>query len=225
MKVLNYRHHSSQGFTLVELLLAMVVFSSLIALATYSLMHFERFWHKDLGKFSQVKFNNQSLLQLNDVIKSAYPQIALTKRKNEAYYFLGRDEGITFVSYAPIFSSLAEPAVVRIFRESSNNGYRLVYEEAPLNNQPLIYLAQELNFIHRLILIDNLPSLSFMYCGLPQRSIGLDISKKNDPSCFSEYDGVETRLNPEIIIISMAEEKLVFDLPNADRLTENKEFN
>ncbi|TPH18972.1 PulJ/GspJ family protein [Litorilituus lipolyticus] len=216
------RLQATKGFTLVELLLAMVVFSSLIALATYSLMHFERFWHKDLGKFQQVKFSNQSLLQLRDVIHSAYPQIVLTEHNKEAYYFLGREEGLTFVSYAPIFSPISEPAVVRIFRENSATGYQLVYEEAPLNNQVLIYLKQELNFVHRLILKDNISRLAFSYCGLPKRSVGLDLTLKNDPGCFLVYDGVETKLNPELVIIDLAGEQLVFNLPNADRLTEKK---
>ena len=112
------RRKTEKGFTLVELLLAMVVFSAIIALATYSLNHFERFWGKNLGSFQQVKFTNQSLLQIRDVIQSAYPQIVLTKNNQEVYYFLGREEGLTFVSYAPIFSPLGEPAVVRIFKEN-----------------------------------------------------------------------------------------------------------
>ncbi|RHW74871.1 type II secretion system protein [Colwellia sp. RSH04] len=224
MGIIQLSKKRSKGFTLVELLLAMVVFSSLVALATYSLMHFERFWHKDLGRFNQVKFTNQSLIQLSDVINSAYPQIVLNTRMNEVYYFLGREEGLTFVSYAPIFSPLAEPAVIRVFREKSEEGFRLVYEEAPLKAQPLIYLEQELNFVHRLVLANGIAALSFKYCGLPRRSIGLDIEQKNEPECFNEYDGALTYLNPHLVMISLAGETLVFQLSNADRLTENKEL-
>ncbi len=215
------RVNQQSGFTLIELLLSLTIFSTLVGLSTYSIMHFDQYWHKSFGHFENTRVSYQLLNQLNDVYLSAYPQTVLTKEGREVYYFLGDEDGNTFVTAAPIFSGQGEKAVVRVFKEKQADGFRLVYEEAPLNQKPLVYLDQELNFIYRIIVKNVNSDISFLYCGYTERYAELGNVSRRKPDCYETFDGVLTNLNPSIVSIQFDQSALAFKLSNAENLLEN----
>lgn len=212
------------GFTLIELLLSLSIFATLVGLSTYSIMHFQQFWHSNFGQFEHSRVNTQLLNQLNDVYLSAYPQTVLTRSGGEAYYFLGDENGNTFVTASPVFSGSSVNAVVRIFKERSDSGYRLVYEEAPLDKEPLIYLDQELNFTYRVVLNNDISEITFLYCGYNERYAELGEVSRAKPSCYKIFDGVETNLNPSVVRIQYDNSILAFSLSNAENLLESSGF-
>ncbi|MDI4652082.1 MULTISPECIES: prepilin-type N-terminal cleavage/methylation domain-containing protein [Pseudoalteromonas] len=217
---------SNKGFTLIELLLSLSIFSTLIALSTYSIMHFDRFWNKSTGHFENVRVRYQLLNQLKDVFVSGYPQTVLTSKNGdytEVYYFLGDESGMTFVTESPIFTG--NKAVVRVFKEKDVKGYRLMYEEAPLTDStPLIYLDQELNFQYRVKMLVSKGNIEFSYCGFKQRFADIDSITRQAPSCYNKFDGVTTSLNPESIVIQSGETIISFRLSNGEALTEKSGF-
>lgn len=212
------------GFTLIELLLSLTIFSSLVALASYSIMHFDTYWSKNFGRFESTRIKFQLLNQLNDVYLAAFPQTVLTKGGNEVYYFLGDEKGNTFVTSSPIFSGSGNNAVVRVFKEKVAQHYELFYEEASLESTPLVYLDQQLNFTYRVKILSAKNIINFKYCGYSQRFADLDNIAREKPKCFEVYDGVNTSLNPDIISIQYDDEILAFKLSNAENLIEQDGF-
>ena len=217
------RQAHNRGFTLIELLISMSILAMLIGLASYSMMHFSSFWERKVSNIDETRQQGVLLNQLTDVIISNYPQQVKLSSGNTGYYFLGREEGATFVSISPIFTGDGTPAVVRIFREKSETGWKLVYEEAPLHQRPLVYLTQDLNFQYRVVILSELEQLRFNYCGFNERySDGIDFSSRTF-SCMDEYDAVETGISPSRIEITVGNEQtLRFTLVNAENISESR---
>ncbi len=205
-----------RGFTLVELMIALVILVGLLFTANFSYSLYSRYWSGRLGEFDQSMFYYQGLLQVKNTVDSAVPYVVKNDTEGYSFYFLGRDEGFTLVSAAPIFApTVNDASVVRIFREQVGNTYQLVYEEAPLLDGLLIHLNQQLAFKYRTVLMRTDQPITFEYFGWAQREH--KFVQQNfpaaQPSWSSQYDGAVTRLQPEKIAMTIGVDRLIFDLP------------
>lgn len=197
----------NKGFTLVELLITMAIMSLLMTIAGYSYNQYSQFWHKRLGGFEQKQASVRSKLQLRDTLNAMAPYLVKNEKGNWVYYFLGREEGLTFISYSPIFSGEGGTSVVRVFKERQSDGlYSLIYEEAPLSSVMLLELDQILNFQYRLVIAKNLNEISFSYFGWPNiesKYIKEDTIVQS-ASWTTNYDGAKTNLQPDRVKINSA---------------------
>ncbi len=206
----------SAGFTLIELLIAITILSLVIGLATYSFSLFSRQWsERDLAARWGVS-RLQRVELVSRALEDSIPWLVRQKTGAPGFYFLGRDEGFTFVTGSPIFAD-GVPAVVRLFRERSADGsWQLVYEEASLRGLSLQSVDQQLPFKHRLIVIDRRSEIGFRYYGwesLEAKSAsGDDFSIK--PLWFTEYDGLVRVQHPQSIAIDMGDFESVFEIPS-----------
>ena len=203
------------GYTLVEVLIAMVLLVSLMFTANYSYSQYSSYWAGRLGQFDRTVFGFQSLLQVKDTIDSVIPYIVEEDDDQYTFYFLGRDQGATFVTAAPIFAvTQNDAAVVRLFVEQNNEGYQLVYEEAPLSDRLLVKLNQELTFKHRLVLMNSTEPLRFSYLGWQQwehKVLRADYPKEL-PTWRSNYDAGVTRAQPVAMQLHIGNEVLAYSL-------------
>jgi type II secretory pathway pseudopilin PulG len=208
------------GFSLVELLLALSIMFAVLVLAATAYQLYTNSWKRDLSKIEQsyqrLRFHELML----DALQGIIPQSVTESIGNDktGFYFLGREEGFTAVSASPIYNVQA-PAVIRIFREQNENGtLRLVYEEASLARQPLIYSTQELSFSYRKILLDNLTSLEFSYYGWASSQARVDslseFENEIEKGWFIEYDGLARRYHPDQIRIEINGFQLTIAVPN-----------
>jgi prepilin-type N-terminal cleavage/methylation domain-containing protein len=212
-----------RGFTLVELLIAMTIMLVMLVLAATAYQLYNDSWQRDLSKIerSYQSFRYHELML--DAMQGILP-LAVTDQGSRAFYFLGREEGFTAVSYAPIFNS-AYPAVIRVFRETNADGsYRLVYEEASLQHVVLKSAEQNLPFSRRQVIVNNVSELSFRYFGwkdidLRMAAMGdINVSLREKPEWFEEYDSLSRRLHPQKIQIVIADFPLEFAIPDRSRL-------
>lgn len=206
----------NSGFTLIEMLISTVLLLMVLATANFAYSFFNQYWNGRLGHFDQTLFSARSMLQTQMAIESAIPYVVETEKKGTyGFYFLGRDEGLTLVSASPIFSNVANAsAVVRIFREQTEDGFQLVYEEAPLDQQLLLSLDQELTFNYRIVMASHKEKIAFSYFGWPSREDRYALTPK--PLLrrwFTEYDAAKTRMQPLKVKIEIDNEALVFELP------------
>ncbi|MBU0912812.1 MAG: hypothetical protein KKF22_09770 [Gammaproteobacteria bacterium] len=211
------------GFSLVELLLALSIMFAVLVLAATAYQLYTSSWKRDLSKIEQsyqrLRFNELMLDALQGIIPQSVTEASGSNKIG--FYFLGREEGFTAVSASPIYNVQA-PAVIRIFREQNENGsLRLVYEEASLAQQPLIYSTQELPFSYRKILLDNLTSLEFSYYGWLNRQARVDamadiadIATEIQKGWFTEYDGLVRQFHPEQIRIEINGFQMIIAVPN-----------
>ncbi|MEH8015828.1 prepilin-type N-terminal cleavage/methylation domain-containing protein [Rheinheimera muenzenbergensis] len=212
-----------KGFTLVELLIAMAIMMVMLVLSATAYQLYTATWQRDLSKLetSYQQFRYSELLL--DAMQAILP-LAVTDNGMHAYYFLGRAEGFTAVTYAPIYHT-GFPAVVRVFREQNENGrYRLVYEEATLQHTVLKEASQTLPFNYRQIVAEDIPSLTFSYFGW--ESLTARVASQNDfttgidkvPQWYNEYDALSRKLHPEKIKIKLDDFALEFTIADRSRI-------
>jgi prepilin-type N-terminal cleavage/methylation domain-containing protein len=211
------------GFTLIELLIAMSIMLGVLMLTATAYQLYTDSWKRDLSRVEQRYQSFRTTELLLDAMQAILP-LTVTNDGLRAYYFLGREEGFTAVTYAPIFN-VGHPAVMRVFRELNDNGqYRLVYEEASLQNTVLKQANQVLPFNYRVIIADGLPAVSFAYFGWASISSQMsaagdvDIAIKSAPRWFNEFDGLTRQLHPEKVQIQLGEFSLLFTVPNRNRV-------
>jgi prepilin-type N-terminal cleavage/methylation domain-containing protein len=212
-----------KGFTLVELLIAMTIMLVMLILSGTAYQLYTASWQKDLSRIekSYQQFRYSELLL--DAMQAILP-LSVTDQGMQAYYFLGREEGFTAVTYAPLYHT-GFPAVIRIFREQNESGsYRLVYEEASLQHTVLKSADQVLPFSYRQIIADNLTGLAFSYFGweslnaraASQNEFGTGVN--NEPKWYSEFDALNRRLHPEKIKIVLNDFNLEFAIADRSRV-------
>ena len=205
---------TQRGFSLLEMLVAVVVLSIVIGISTLAYSMFIRQWDGQLGRFDEAQAQYQRLEWLATALEDTLPYVVRDDQEQLGFYFLGRDEGLTLVTMSPIFN-VGEPALVRVFREPDKDGtWQLIYEEAPFAGTLLARANQRLEFRHRLVIARNLPRPVFRYFGWANMSSTLTIDDAfgAQRSWFDEYDGLVRRFHPERIELQMGSEIAVFEI-------------
>lgn len=186
------------GYTLLEVLIASLLFSLIVFLAVYS--------------FNQV-FLYYNIISKRGIDFSQYMKILWLYQSTSAiidYYvfdedkkywfplFIGEPDRLIYVTASPLSVSL--PTVVILRRETGNNyKYQLTYEEIPVygkNWSDIRHLLTGIRSDSRrnpIVLIDDLDSLKISY-------YGFDFSRRVDMWTES-YDGRKKLRFPSIIRI------------------------
>ena len=210
-----------RGFSLLEMLVAVVVLSMVIGISTYAYSMFMRQWDGHLGRFDESQAQYQRLEWLANALQDTLPYLVRDDTNELGFYFLGRDEGLTSVTMSPIFG-VGEPALIRVFREPEDSGtWRLVYEEAPFAGNVLAQADQRMEFHHRLVIARGLPRPEFRYFGWAdlQSSMNIEDSLSTGRAWFDEYDGLRRQFHPEKIELGLGNDVAVFEVPvRADAL-------
>lgn len=204
-----------RGFSLLEMLVSVAVLSIVIGISTFAYSMFIRQWDGHLGRFGEAQARYQRLDWLAAALEDTLPYVVRDKTGEPGFYFLGRDEGLTLVTLSPIFA-VGKPALIRVFREDDGeNGWRLVYEEAPFADTLLARADQRMEFRHRLVVARGIPRPRFRYFGWPDiasRST-LEDEPGSAPAWFEEYDGIVRRYHPQKIELRFGAEVAEFDVP------------
>lgn len=204
-----------RGFSLLEMLVAIIVLSIVIGTSTFAYSLFVREWDGHLGRFDEAQAQYQRLEWLATALEDTLPYTVRDEQDQLGFYFLGRDEGLTLVTMSPIFV-VGKPALIRVFRESDEDGtWKLVYEEAPFADTLLARADQRLEFRHRLVIASDLPRPVFRYFGWANAGSRLTAEEAfaEQRSWFDEYDGLVRRFHPEKIELQIGDEIAVFDMP------------
>jgi len=210
-------HAKVRGFTLIELLIALTIFGMVIGIATYGYSLFSRHWEGRLGHFQQAQNQYQRLDLVVAALENTLPYVVRGPAGAPGFYFLGREEGLTLVTMSPIFSA-GDLAVIRVFREPAGNGkWNLLYEEAPLKGVQLRLASQTLPFQHRMIVLRDLPDLTFSYFGwrsIEKRMAVADAPELGYmPEWSSEFDGLVLNVHPQRIAIRIGDSEAVVFVP------------
>ena len=120
----------SKGYTLIEVLVAMAIFSSMLMLAGVALNQGLKQYHglaeKGIGFWDDAK-----KIWIDKSFNSSIDYYMYTRSDGWFPYVKGSQEGISYISLAPLAGDL--PVVVWIRNEAENNGMRsLVYYELPV---------------------------------------------------------------------------------------------
>ena len=161
----------SRGFTLVEVLIATLILTMLVYLATLSYSLFLRVWSE--RRFSDVNaiddYRSQALLR--SALESIYDYYVLAssteRASNYCAYFKGTGDAVAFVTLSSVFHR-GYPAAARLGLQkqspSSDNELRsLVYEEAPLDLTYVKHLGDEPKYTHNMTICPKVRSVNLRY--------------------------------------------------------------
>jgi prepilin-type N-terminal cleavage/methylation domain-containing protein len=211
------------GFTLVELLIAMTVLTMVIGLSSFAFSLFSRYWDGNLERFERSLGSLQRLDLVITALDDALPWAVRGGGGEVGFYFLGREEGVTFVTNSPVFEPGA-PALVRLFREQTKNGkWALYYEEAPLGEVSLRFASQVVPFKYRLQVLGSASEIGFRYYGYESRGGAAEAELGAEPEVaipiwLPEYDGMVRYRNPLKVALAIDRHESVFDMPERDNL-------
>lgn len=195
-----------KGFTLIEVLVSLVLFSIMLTTAMYGYQLYNSLWQRQLSAIDTAQSEYKALELVQNSLLAAIPYQVQTAAKKPGFYFLGRAEGLTLVTANPVFQP-QHPAVIRLFQEkSADGGFQLVYEEASLQGMRLTSEEQELPFAHRVIVLQGLKKLDFHYLGwqdIASRTASLSSENLLRQQLFSEYDGLVRGYQPTQIQIQI----------------------
>lgn len=214
-----------RGFTLIELLISITILALVIGIATFSFSLFSRNWDGPKSNFERASGQLQRLDLLSRALSDAIPWLVRDDDGELGFYFLGRDEGLTLVTGSPIYA-VGSPAVIRVFRESQGLGrWRLVYEEASLQQVLLRRSSQTLPFNRRLVVVDNLGEIGFSYFGwgsAQQRLLGDEPGSGFAAQWWADYDGLVRVQQPQRIAIKLDGFATVFPLAERTQVLLNR---
>ena len=100
------------GFTLVEILVAMVLLSMIVLIGSSAYGIFAQRWDGQLGKFDVAMQNTRDLMLVQEVLDSLMPYVVYREDETPVVYFEGNRNGFVAVSSRSVFSGQL-PAVVR----------------------------------------------------------------------------------------------------------------
>ena len=193
---------NQKGFSLVELLVAMTIFSMMSLIAFSAFSFFADRWEGNVGKFDDKLRSTRTQLVLLETLQQLVPYEILDNESVARIFFEGNRNG--FVSMSQ--QSITEPdslAVVRLsIRQREDFTFELIYEEWPLRNVPYISIAQNVQFSDPIVLQGAIKEIRFQYFGMPETRGISDTQLQNvRAEWWDEYNSFITNTFPENIAI------------------------
>lgn len=185
-----------KGYTLLEVLIATLLFSMIVFLSTFaldqSLIQYQSIAKKGLNFWEDAK-----ILWLQKSFSSAFDYYVYDERKDLWFpLFIGKIDKMVYTSFSPFSSDL--PVLVVLEKENLEGKEALVYYEIPLytlnfKDIEKILTFEEYKKFTSLVFFEDLERLSFKYYGYDR------VKKFND--WFSEYDSSRSFYLPSVVKI------------------------
>jgi prepilin-type N-terminal cleavage/methylation domain-containing protein len=204
------------GFTLIEILLSMVILSSVIFVGSLSFSVYSEKWQSGIGDFDAVYAESRNLILLQKMFVGASNYIIKNEKDDVAYFFEGTSERLVFVSNNPIYNP-ASPAVVSLHIETSSDGKQnLVYSEYSFEEQLLLHENQTLKKDFSIVLLSR-ENIRFNFFGWETKEQHVASYDGEDfhPDWQKTYDGDVSGMLPlAVSIIWLNSEPIIFTIPN-----------
>ncbi|WP_435547440.1 PulJ/GspJ family protein [Desulfobacterium sp. N47] len=186
-----------KGYTLIEVLVAMAIFTAMMMLAGAALNQGLSQYHGLLEKGLDF-WDYAKKISLDKSFNSAVDYYVFTRSDQWFPYFKGDRDGVSYVSLAPFAGDL--PVVVRIKIENQNDGKKsLVYYELPVYTKSYEDIDREDVFGDykkgkSFKILENIENVEFKFYGYDF------ITKKSEWS--DSFDGRKKKLLPSLVKIS-----------------------
>lgn len=205
-----YRGNNSfSGFTLVELLSAMVLMSLIMSLAAMSLSQFSQY-----GEKSGLGFNDRinrylNLERLNDVVGRALDYYVKDNLEHTRLFFRGDSELFSFVSGTSWDEDNRASLSILAIEESNDGLKSLVLYQKKLTEQVFFEVSQfpDKDQLNGALILDGASEITFEYLGVRDfrqlYSMGTTDNYRKDLVWDKRFDGLESGYLPEIIKINV----------------------
>jgi prepilin-type N-terminal cleavage/methylation domain-containing protein len=162
------------GFTLIEVLVATLILSSVVYIGTLSYSMFLDAWGKKRVEDINAIHNYRYHMLLKSALESIYDYYVTDRISEKAgfYYpfFRGGREKIEFVTLSSAFRERA-PALARLRVIRQKEGQHLLYEEMPLDNAYIKYNDFQAEYNHSFITYSDIEKITIRYYGEVERRL------------------------------------------------------
>jgi len=212
--VLKRAAYNKNGFTLIELMIAISILTLLLFTGAYSYSLMSERWNKELGQFSSTAKTAKHLELLQRLAEGVQPYVVVDDKKKPLLFFIGNKTSLLAVSRAGLFSD-EFPEIFRLTTVEKENGkVDFIYQSASTKNILLTGTNQELTFDKKLVLFSDLDKVMFSYYGWThlyiKNSIETNVKK---PQWFERYSGIDNQLMPEKYMITLIKEGASLTIP------------
>ena len=156
---------AAAGFTLLEIMVAMVVLSLIVTTAFGALRLGDRSWEAGLARSSDT----ETLRSVAGVLQRQFNQtlpLVWTEGKEKTIAFRGNTEQIRFIAPAPLHHGSTGLFEFNLVAETDDSGGRLVLY-FQLHDPDSNGFMPDLDDRQRVLLVDDLKSAEFRYYGAP----------------------------------------------------------
>lgn len=154
----------AKGFTLIEVLLAMVLLSIVMYIGSLSFTVFSERWQKELGGFKTDVSEARKLLLLRQLFQGAANYLVRDNSNKPVYLFTGDAKQLQFVTNTPIFQTGYQALVGLSIVTLANGGQQLVYTEYSFSAGPIFNLKSRPVVQHSIVLLQA-ENIRFNYYG------------------------------------------------------------
>ena len=191
------RFSSCRGYTLIEVLIAAAIFGAMVTLASMALnqglKQYQGLMEKGLDFWDYARY-----IWIQRSFGAATDYYIYTKPDGWTPYFIGNQEGVSYVSLSPLVGDL--PVVVWIRNQPENDGkHSLVYYELPVYTKTYQAIERDTVFADykkgsSVKLLEGLESLAVSF-------YGYDLSRREN-LWSNDYDGRKKKLLPTLVKVS-----------------------
>jgi prepilin-type N-terminal cleavage/methylation domain-containing protein len=209
----------AKGFTLIEVLLAMILLSIVMYIGSLSFSIFSERWRKDMGGFNTDVSNARKLLLLRQLLHGTANYLVRDKDNHTVYFFYGDAQQLTFITNKPVFQTEAQALVRLNVRTLENGQQQLVYSESSFITTPLFSVTPLPQPEQTLILLQS-ENIRFNYFGwdsFAARSRFIEYSE-GELQWQTQYDAAAIGVLPHAVnLIWNKNEPVIFSLSHDNR--------
>ena len=203
---MTHKRTDEAGFSLVELLVAMVILSLIVLVSTQSFSLFTQRWDGRLEHFDERFDELRARWVVRDLLTSIHPFIVKNPAGRDRFYFEGNRNGFVAVASQSVFDKEV-PAVVRLsFVIAKGGKYDLTYEEWPMVTDQLRSTTQNIPWSAPILLASDVTAPDFAYFGIPKNG-GATRDGSNDARWFENYNSLQTFYHPFAIQLAWQTEE------------------
>lgn len=201
----------SAGFTLIEVLIATMVLSAVVYLATLSCSMFLNVWEEKRLTDTSAINDYRSHILVRSALESIYDYYVTDPANEKAgrYYpfFKGERDMIEFVTLSSVFSK-GVPSIARLRLErqdmAAGEYYKVIYEEVPLDQTYIRYADVKPEYSHAMVVYTEVKKINIRYYGewetrwVPERDDFETVYRWQDT-----FNGEERNTIPETIELTI----------------------
>ena len=199
----------TQGFSLVELLIAMSLLLMITGLGTYGYGLYAKYWQQNVGHFESTMQELKGVSTLFQVLDKVKPYV-LTKEKNSAYYYFEGSKSVIRSTTKSALSDPSNPAAFELKVIDIGGVQRLIYSETVFNALPPIRKQDIRTYDFEIILLEGFDNLFFEFYGFESFDAWLlsePLDSINTAKWYGYYSGEDTMLIPRLIRIVIEDER------------------
>lgn len=204
------------GFTLIEILIAMLVLSIVMFIGSLSFSTFSQRWQKDMGSFTQEVANAKNLVLLQKAFSGISNYIVKDDDNEPVYFFKGNEKYLMFVTNNPVFTTDGQALIRLSVTIRADGRQQLRYEEAPFEISPLLRLTSlpKANY-SQILLTDNNIRFNFYGWEDQKQRAAFYEGEPMSPKWIQEYFGEKSGMLPYAVNITWgSNEPIIFPVPN-----------